>query len=485
MPIVSVVAATILVGCLASVDATISRDDAVVTLDSLRSTIERTSSYAAIKNDAWQSELESAKSALVAPVTRYTLERMMRRIIAPIGDGHASISSSQRDSNETHLYLRCRLETLHSESNAPIVALWPDRPELVSSAAPFVIAIDGIDIATWINHSAREVAHGSPQLVRQRAARGLERISDWRSSVAPGQDSPAVSVTLADATGAHRTEVTLLLSQSRERSRVASVGKSRRLSEGVGYLRLARMDDDARREVATQLDSWKELTGLVIDVRGNGGGSRDAFVELARRIVPSESSFVANAARPLLVDGAIPEEVRQGLERRGLRPVDDPSWSPSQRATIDAWRATFKPELSLQDDRFGPWHVMALAGDKSVPHLDCPVMVLLDANCFSATDVFLSAVRELPNVTLLGQASSGGSGASRSHNLANGFEVRLSSMVSFRPDGVLLDGNGVPPDIAVIPNVTDLTDPSSDATLQRAISEIVAANALEKSRLGK
>jgi C-terminal processing protease CtpA/Prc len=99
-----------------------------------------------------------------------------------------------------------------------------------------------------------------------------------------------------------------------------------------------------------------------------------------------------------------------------------------------------------------------------------PVCVLTDEDCFSATDVFLGALAELPQVTLVGRASGGGSGRAREFALAySGIRVRLSSMASFRPDGRRYDGRGIEVDIHVQPGVGDFsgtTDSDLDAALR-------------------
>ena len=99
---------------------------------------------------------------------------------------------------------------------------------------------------------------------------------------------------------------------------------------------------------------------------------------------------------------------------------------------------------------------------------DKKVVVLIDRGCFSATDVFAAALGALPNVTLVGEATSGGSGRAAGHRLSkSGVRLQLSTMASFRPDGVLVEGNGVVPDVAVAAEPTDLVG-GADAVLQRA-----------------
>ncbi len=99
------------------------------------------------------------------------------------------------------------------------------------------------------------------------------------------------------------------------------------------------------------------------------------------------------------------------------------------------------------------------------------VVVLMDDGCFSSTDIFLGAFAELPQVTLLGTASGGGSGRARSKRLAHGgVELRLSSMASFRPTSY--DGVGIAPDVVVLPGPTDFVLGGTDAMLEAAIRQL-------------
>jgi carboxyl-terminal processing protease len=59
--------------------------------------------------------------------------------------------------------------------------------------------------------------------------------------------------------------------------------------DGLGYLRLGDFQPDAADEVLAATDGLRRdgaLRGLVLDLRGNGGGSLDACVALARAFVP-------------------------------------------------------------------------------------------------------------------------------------------------------------------------------------------------------
>ena len=96
--------------------------------------------------------------------------------------------------------------------------------------------------------------------------------------------------------------------------------------------------------------------------------------------------------------------------------------------------------------------VLSRRDGQAVYHFDKPVVILMNAKCFSATDIFLAGLKGLPGVTLMGSSSGGGSARTPTTKLGNtSLEVRLAPMASFKPDGKLFDGEGVHPDVFVEP----------------------------------
>lgn len=93
----------------------------------------------------------------------------------------------------------------------------------------------------------------------------------------------------------------------------------------------------------------------------------------------------------------------------------------------------------------------------------------MDGYCHSAADIFVGAFKGRRNVTLIGMLSSGGSGRAKRYMLANSRnQVRLASMISFRPNGMLYEGIGVHPDIYLEKTITDLIG-KTDSALDKAI----------------
>jgi C-terminal processing protease CtpA/Prc len=101
-----------------------------------------------------------------------------------------------------------------------------------------------------------------------------------------------------------------------------------------------------------------------------------------------------------------------------------------------------------------------------------PVVVLSNAGSFSAADGFVNAFGDLPQVTVIGQPSAGGSGATRAFRLPKTqVTVALASMASFRPNGKLFDGNGIEVDVLATPSLDDFAA-GNDSVLARAVSVI-------------
>ncbi len=132
-----------------------------------------------------------------------------------------------------------------------------------------------------------------------------------------------------------------------------------------------------------------------------------------------------------------------------MRPVGWPGWTVAERRAVQSWQQGFEPEWAGPDSLFGRWHVMVVTPASAPFRYRRPVVVLVDEDTFSATDIFLGAFKGVPGVTLVGSPSGGGSGYTRNVWLReSGLAVRASSMASYLPTGALYETAGVAPDVA-------------------------------------
>ncbi len=100
---------------------------------------------------------------------------------------------------------------------------------------------------------------------------------------------------------------------------------------------------------------------------------------------------------------------------------------------------------------------------------DKPVVVLQDRRSYSATNLFISAMSQAKNVTLIGCKSGGGGGMPLSYELPNGWLLRFSSVRMTDPKGQSIE-DGIKPDI-ILP--WDSTQTNRDTLIDYAIQHII------------
>jgi hypothetical protein len=393
------------------------------------------------------------------PVERFAAQ--LDGVLRAFGDGHSRLRGSV-GRNERWLPF------LIQQVDGGYAAFASDRDGFVSDRHPFVQAIDGVPIERWLLAARERVTRGSEVMQRGQSERLLRNLSELRRALSlPDRD--AVAVTLRGESGEHRVE----LEASRRKPMFGAWPRKATavLDGNVGYLRIERMEGDeaSLRFLDQAMQNFRGTKGLVIDVRGNGGGRRDPLRRLAPYFLPEGEAVVGNVAAFLLEEGkpAPPD----ALANRYLYRADWDGWNDRQRAAIGAFLRGFRPSWKLPKGRFSPWHFLVLdrSDNDAAFHYDRPVVVLIDRGCFSATDIFAGALQAIDTVTVVGERSAGGSGRARGYQLPNsGVRLQLSTMASFRPDGTLYEGHGVAPDVEVATRATDLIG-RTDTALARAL----------------
>ena len=283
--------------------------------------------------------------------------------------------------------------------------------------------------------------NGSPQYVRRDGLRLMRAVQFLRAEMGL-KAGATIDLTLRSRDGARQRALQVPVADRlpvygiwpREERRPA-------LPEGIAYLRLATMSDDVA------IPDLTGSRGLIIDVRDNGGGRRDALRTLAPRLMrPTDPPRVVNAA----VARNHPDHNAQRMDSRFLYRETWDGWSAAEREAIASFKKTFRPAWPVPANGYGPWHYTIISPGKA--SIDKPIVVLMNGKCFSATDVFLSGLKGMPNVTLLGTPSAGGSANVNTVQLGNTpLRMRLGTIVSFQASGKLFDGVGVEPDVLVEP----------------------------------
>ncbi len=404
-------------------------------------------------------------------IARPAFALQVAKLLALFGDGHARL----REPESAYLPPGW-LPFLLDDARGGVVAYRADRSGFVDPQRPFVVALDGLPIERWLEVAARLAPQGSGVLVRRLALRNLRHLA-WARLELGRPAAGAVRVELRDADGG-TAEHELALGSRKPIYGSWPRSQSRRIGADVGYLRIAAMDDedDFVRGLVEALESMRDTDGLVIDVRGNGGGSRTLLRELFPYFLgPDEPPHVANVAAYRLRAGDDAHEREGFLGNRFLFPGRSRAWTDAERAAIERAERRFEPDWELPRGDFSAWHWMVLARPDDAPEPYAgEVVVLQDGGCYSATDVFLGAFAGRPRVTRMGTTSGGGSGRSATVRLAHSaIELQLSTMASFRPTGERYDGRGVAPDVVVEPLASDFVG-TSDTVLDSVLDAALA-----------
>ncbi len=434
-------------------------------LDQLEWNVEQRYSYRDLRGLDYRAAFDTVRAGLGDGISRADFHVQLRKLVALFGDGHSRVRG----------VLRALVPGFAPCAFAPvgerIAAIDGDKPLIAGH--PFVRAIDGRPIADWLAAAARLNARGAPQWERLNAANQLSFVVHLRAELGlPAGER--IEFECESANGKRTKRRRVALARRPTFFRYAPAPKPA-VPDDVGYLRIEKMTDDAAEidRIHGAMRDAMAKRAMIIDVRGNGGGTRDILRALLPYFLdPKQGPRVVNVGAYRLAPGNPRTRPGGYLANRFLFPRDAASWTDGERGAIDRLAATFRPDWTPDPKRFSEWHYMVVSPDPARPHFEGAVALLIDAGCFSATDIFVGAFHGLPNVTLIGEPTGGGSGRARGVRLAHSkLQVRLSTMASFRPTGQRYDGVGIAPAVAAAYTLDDAVG-RTDSILAAAVAHL-------------
>lgn len=195
--------------------------------------------------------------------------------------------------------------------------------------------------------------------------------------------------------------------------------------DGIGYLMISswtdRVDIAAVEKHLEALCADRSIKALVLDVRVNSGGGELLARRVARFFVKGSPVYAKNVTR-----------VAKG--KKGMTPV-----------------------LSRR-----------IQGNEAKQRFRRPVAILISRYCMSSNEAFVLMMKQAEKSTLVGQQTYGSSGNPKRHDLPNGVIAVLPSWKALRLDGTCFEGEGIAPDVEVVPSEKELE--SKDPILVKALS---------------
>lgn len=185
---------------------------------------------------------------------------------------------------------------------------------------------------------------------------------------------------------------------------------------GIGYIQITEFDDVTTDQFTEALAVIKgsKAKGLILDLRGNPGGSLPVVVDIARMILP-----------------------------KGL--------------------------IVYTEDKYGERDEYTCDGQNE---LNLPLVVLVNGNSASASEILAGAIKDYGKGTLIGTTTFGKGIVQRVMPLSDGTALKLTISAYYTPNGNNIHGVGIEPDIECEFDSDAYYEEDVDNQLQRAIQEI-------------
>ena len=204
-------------------------------------------------------------------------------------------------------------------------------------------------------------------------------------SLIKGEEGTTVNITL------YRKGEYLDVEVQRRQVEIPTV-EQKMLGDGMAYIRIIEFDDVTPGQFRTALDASRGsgMKGLVLDLRGNPGGSVNAVVDIARMLLP-----------------------------KGL--------------------------VVYTEDKYGKREEYTCDGSNE---FELPLVVLVDGNSASASELLSGAIQDYGKGTLVGTTTFGKGIVQQMLTLRDGSAIKITISSYFTPKGRNIHGVGIEPDVA-------------------------------------
>jgi C-terminal processing protease CtpA/Prc len=196
------------------------------------------------------------------------------------------------------------------------------------------------------------------------------------------------------------------------------------VTPAIGYVRIPSFDGNGWiGELDEALAALKTATAMIVDVRGNRGGTHSLAIAAAGRFATTSATYSYTRIRNGPRHGDFTNNIAQIVRPAG----------PAQ------FRGA--------------------------------VVVLTNRSVYSSAEDFVLAMDALPLVTTMGDSTGGASGLPMTRELPNGWTYQLSTWIEYTLDGRVFENIGLGPDAYVPTSWPELLR-GVDAVMDRAIATV-------------
>jgi len=366
----------------------------------------------------WRAVRTQYEPKMLAAKTDDEFWELLDKMTGELKDSHTRVHSpklvQQQRSNESHSlgvgFVELDGEIVVSSVNSQSDAWWAG-----ARAGMVIKTIDGNPALPYFQKLVAESRDTSTPWARSRGA--VRKVN-------AGDIGSEASMTFARA---DKTEFSATM--KRRKFSTPPDFTPRVLPSGFGYIRFSNFLGNLETGIMAEIDKMKDTPGMIIDLRGNGGGSGDMSRRLLSRFFKDDQSGVT-------------------IRTRTGKPIS----------------VFFIPITKLEQE---------LKGSKERAYTK-PVVILTNESSASASEVFAVVMKESGRATLIGQRTCGCLlGYMGLADVPGGAQMAYSELAFVTKNGTKVEGDGVAPDLEVKATRDDLLL-NRDRILERAIEELTA-----------
>lgn len=386
--------------------ASLSRQDRVEIFEQIWKTINDEYYDPKFNGVDWQGVHERYRPRVEAATGDVEFYRLFEVMLAELRDAHTVFSHPQpNDEQNSRPAGRVGISLGEVEGKTVIVAVEPDSDAARAGAKPGMIlrTVNGRSVDDLFAEIRSRFAGSSSGRAMKNVMHGALLYGGFlgasRTFGVEGFDGAVFNVSIA-----HRGA-----------SPTSPVLTARRLPSGYGYIKFDGWKPPVDEQFKAELAKLMDTSGLIIDLRGNGGGQTEILLNISSLFFPTQVSF-------------------GGFKRRG---------GTLEQIVTHKLNQTYKGA----------------------------VVILVDEGSASASEVFTVSMQEYARAHIIGRQTCGCVLNQWSKKVNGGGTLRWSARVYSSPKGRVLEGTGVIPDETIALTISDLRQ-ARDATLEAAENKL-------------
>lgn len=227
----------------------------------------------------------------------------------------------------------------------------------------------------------------------------------------------------------------------------------------IGYISINTFNQTTMQEFVDELDDLaedKQVDGIVIDLRNNGGGDMNICLEMLDMILPDDLEPVVT------VEDGETSETAADEEEAGLELTDNngkTSDKTDKNEKIKDNKYSLGKNLTPEGDETDETGTLLLSIENKIGEADkyyaadgwgndVPIVVVVNENSASASEIFAGVLRDY-GYQIVGEKTFGKGIVQSLYPLSDGSAVKFTTQQYRLPGGELIHGKGITPTIEV------------------------------------